>query len=158
MIVRESLVDLYRRELNAKVKERLLLVIRVIVDGELPAHDVVKEIHRSKPWGSYWLERYDKEGIIEGLRDKPRSGRIPQISLSVSTRIRKTLRESRHGWTTRQANDLIVNESGIIHYHYTHVYRLLHRWGFKQKVPRKVHVNTASNEEKEEFKKEQRWF
>ena len=149
---------LYRRELNAKVKERLLLVIRVIVDGELPAHDVVKEIHRSKPWGSYWLERYDKEGIIEGLRDKPRSGRIPQISLSVSTRIRKTLRESRHGWTTRQANDLIVNESGIIHYHYTHVYRLLHRWGFKQKVPRKVHVNTASNEEKEEFKKEQRWF
>jgi putative transposase len=70
---------------------------------------VVKEIHRSKPWGSYWLERYDKEGI-EGLRDKPRSGRIPQISLSVSTRIRKTLRESRHGWTTRQANDLIYSE------------------------------------------------
>ena len=156
IILRERLIELYRRELNAKVKERLLLVIRVIVDGELPAH-VVKEIHRSKPWGSYWLERYDKEGIIEGLRDKPRSGRIPQISLSVSTRIRKTLRESRHGWTTRQANDLIVNESGI-HYHYTHVYRLLHRWGFKQKVPRKVHVNTASNEEKEEFKKEQRWF
>jgi putative transposase len=156
IILRERLIELYRRELNAKVKERLLLVIRVIVDGELPAH-AVKEIHRSKPWGSYWLERYDKEGI-EGLRDKPRSGRIPQISLSVSTRIRKTLRESRHGWTTRQANDLIVNESGIIHYHYTHVYRLLHRWGFKQKVPRKVHVNTASNEEKEEFKKEQRWF
>ncbi|MGA8912804.1 MAG: hypothetical protein WB443_08100 [Nitrososphaeraceae archaeon] len=35
---------------------------------------MVKEIHRSKPWGSYWLERYDKEGIIKGLRDKPRSG------------------------------------------------------------------------------------
>jgi transposase len=152
---RNRLTELYKRESNTKVKERLLLVIRVIVDGELPAH-VVKEIHRSKPWGSYWLERYDKEGI-KGLRDKPRSGRIPQISLSISTRIRKTLRESRHGWTTRQANDLIANESGI-HYHYTHVYRLLHRWGFKQKVPRKVHVNTASNEEKEEFKKEQRWF
>lgn len=155
MIIRERLVEIYKRELNAKIKERLLLVTRVIVDGELPAH-VVKEIHRSKPWGSYWLERYNKEGI-EGLRDKPRSGRIPQISLVVSTRISKTLRESRHGWTTRQANDLIVNESGI-HYHYTHVYRLLHKWGFKQKVPRKVHVNTASNEEKEEFKKEQRWF
>jgi transposase len=122
IVLRERLIELYRRELNAKVKERLLLVIRVIVDGELPAHDVVKEIHRSKPWGSYWLERYDKEGIIKGLRDKPRSGRIPQISLSISTRIRKTLRESRHGWTTRQANDLIVNESGRIHYHYTHMY------------------------------------
>ena len=92
---RNRLTELYKRESNTKVKERLLLVIRVIVDGELPAH-AVKEIHRSKPWGSYWLERYDKEGI-KGLRDKPRSGRIPQISLSISTRIRKTLRESRHG-------------------------------------------------------------
>jgi putative transposase len=82
---------------------------------------------------------------------------IPQIPLEISTRMRKTLRESRQGRTTKQANDLIVNESGI-HYHYTHVYRLLYKWGFKQKVPRKVHVNTASKEEKEEVKKEQRWF
>ena len=147
-----KLVQLYRKESNAKVKERLLLIIRVKDDGELPAH-VVKEIHRSKPWASYWLERYNKEGI-KGLRDKPRSGRISQIPLSVSTRIRKTLRESRQhqGWTTKQVNDLIVNESGV-HYHYTHIYQLLHRWGFKQKVPRKVHVNTASKDEKE-----QRWL
>jgi hypothetical protein len=62
IILRERLIDIYRRELNVKVKERLLLVIRVIVDGELPAH-VVREIHRSKPCGSYWLERYDKEGM-----------------------------------------------------------------------------------------------
>ena len=36
----------------------------------------------------------------------------------------------------------------------TYIYRLMHKWGFKQKVPRKVHVNTASKEEKERFKKE----
>ena len=65
--------------------------------------------------------------------------------------------ESKQGWTTEQVNDLIVHESGI-HYHYTHVYRLLYKWGFKQKVPRKVHVNTASKEEKIQFKKEPRWF
>jgi len=29
----------------------------------------------------------------------------------------------------------------------------MHKWGFKQKVPRKVHVNTASKEEKEILKK-----
>ena len=45
-------------------------------------------------------------------------------------------------------------KSGGIRYHYTHICRLLHKWGFKQKVPRKVHVNTASREEKEDFKKE----
>jgi Winged helix-turn helix len=37
---------------------------------------------------------------------------------------------------------------------YPYIYRLMHKWGFKQKVPRKTHVNTASKEEKERFKKE----
>ena len=48
--------------------------------------------------------------------------------------------------------ELIVKKSGI-KYHYTHIYRILRKWGFKQKVPRKVHVNTASREEKDDFKK-----
>jgi putative transposase len=49
----------------------------------------------------------------------------------------------------------MVRKSGGIRYHYTHIYRLMHKWGFKQKVPRKTHVNTASKKEKERFKKEQ---
>jgi putative transposase len=149
------LAELYKGESNPKVKERLLLILRVEGDKRLPAH-VVKDMHRSKPWASYWLGRYNKEGV-NGLRDKPKSGRIPQISLDVVTRIRKRLTESKQGWTTQQVNDLIARESGI-RYHYTHVYRLLHRWGFKQKVPRKIHVNTASKEEKDTFKKERRKY
>ena len=48
--------------------------------------------------------------------------------------------------------ELIIKKSGI-KYHYIHIYRVLRKWGFKQKVPRKVHVNTASQEEKEMFQK-----
>jgi transposase len=33
-----------------------------------------------------------------------------------------------------------------VEYHFTHIYRLLHKWGLKQKV----HVNTAPKEEKED--------
>jgi putative transposase len=116
----------------------------------------VKAIHRSKPWASYWLDRYNKEGI-EGLRDKPKSGRVPDLPLEIAIKIRKKLTESKQGWSTKQVNDMIVQESGI-RYHYTHVYRLLHKWGLKQKVPRKVHVNTASEQEKGQFKKEQRKY
>ena len=36
-----------------------------------------------------------------------------------------------------------------------HIPCILWKWGFKQKVSRKVHVNTASQEEKEVFKKRQ---
>ena len=98
---------------------------------------MVKEIRRSKPWGSYWLERYDKEGI-KGLRDKPRSGRIPQISLSISTRIRKTLREKQTDMDDGLPDKQMILYSERIRNNtlslYTYVYRLLHRWGFKQKV------------------------
>ena len=127
-------MELYKRESDARVKERLLLVVILVDDKEMPAH-VAKGLHRSKTWASYWLHRYSKEGI-KGLQDKPKNGRVPQIPLEVSARIRKTLMESRQGWTIKQVNELIVKESGIRH-HYTHVYRLLHKWGFKQKVPRR---------------------
>ena len=68
--------------------------------------------------------------------------------------IKKELKESSQGWTTKQAEEFIVKKSGI-KYHYTHIYRILRKWGFKQKIPRKIHVNTASQEEKEAFKKKQ---
>ena len=47
---------------------------------------------------------------------------------------------------------LIIHESGI-RYHHNYIYYIVRKWGFKQKVPRKVHVNTATREEKEIFKK-----
>ena len=59
------------------MKERLLLVIRVREDGQVPFR-VVKEMHRSNPWASDWLKRYDIEGM-EGLKDRTRSGRTPEI-------------------------------------------------------------------------------
>ena len=132
------------------MKERILLVIRVREDGQVPLR-VVKEMHRSNPWASDWLKRYDKEGT-EGLRDRTRSGRTPEISQETPCQIKKELAVSNQGWTTRQVDDLIVRKSGI-KYHYTHTCRILRRWGFKQKVPRKVHANTASREEKDDFKK-----
>ena len=37
--------------------------------------------------------------------------------------------------------------------HHNYIYRILRRQGFKQKVPIKVHVNTATIVEKNDFKK-----
>ena len=108
-------------------------------------------MNRSNPWASDWLKRYDKEGV-EGLKDRPKIGRSPELSEGIGYQIRKELKESSQGWTTKQVEELIVERSGI-KYHYTHIYRILRKWGFKQKVPRKVHVNTATKEEKDDFKK-----
>lgn len=151
-LTKSKLVNLYKKENDPKVKERLLLIIKVREDKQIPFH-VVKEMHRSNPWASDWLKRYDKEGL-EGLRNRTKSGRPSEISEEISYQIKKELKENNKGWTTKQVEELIVKKSGI-KYHYTHIYRILRKWGFKQKVPRKVHVNTASVEEKEAFKKRQ---
>ena len=149
-LTRESFERIYRSEQDVKTKERMLLVLNVVYQGMVAAH-VARDLHRCKAWASNWLKRYDDEGI-EGLKDRPKSGRHSQISEQIEYKIKTMLRESNQGWTTKQVEELIVEKSGI-KYHYTHIYRILRKWGFKQKVPRKVHVNTASKEEKDDFKK-----
>lgn len=155
LLTKPELVDLYKKERDPKVKERLLLIIRVRCDHQI-TYRVVKEMNRSNPWASDWLNRYDDEGI-GGLKDRPKCGRHPELPKETSFKIKTILRESNQGWTTKQIEELIIKESGI-KYHYTHIYRIVRKWGFKQKVPRKVHVNTASKEEKDEFKKRQNRF
>lgn len=149
-LIKAKLVDIYKKEKDPKVKERLLLIIRIRGDGQVPFR-VVKEMNRSNPWTLYWLKRYNQEGIT-GLKDRAKSGRRLQIDKQTEYKIKTILKESNQGWTTKQIEKIIIEKTGI-KYHYTHIYRIAHKWGFRQKVPRKVHVNTASREEKEAFKK-----
>ena len=61
-LTKSKLVNLYKKENDPKVKERLLLVIKVRENKQSPFH-VVKDMHRSNnSWVSDWLKRYDKEG------------------------------------------------------------------------------------------------
>jgi putative transposase len=152
-ITKTSFEKIYRNEPDTKTKERMLLVLNVVYNNIIPSQ-AARDLHRSRAWASDWLKRYDEEGI-EGLKDRTKSGRPIGMSEEIIYQIKKELKESNsYGWTTKQVEELIIKKSGI-KYHYTHIYRILRKWGFKQKVPRKVHVNTASREEKEEFKKRQ---
>lgn len=63
------------------------------------------------------------------------------------------LEDSKTEWDFRQVMDLIYRKTGV-RYHEVHIYRLLHKWGFKSKVPQKRFVNTGSVKEKGKFKKE----
>ena len=150
-LTKASFEKIYRAEQDARVKERMLLVLNVAYHGMVAAH-VARDLHRNRTWACVWLKRYGKEGI-EGLQNKPKIGRPPGLSDETSYKIKTMPRESNSGWTTKkQVEELIVKVSGK-HYHHIHTCRILRRWGFKQKVPRKVHVNTASAEEKNDFKK-----
>ena len=123
-LTKSQLVNLYKKENDPKVKERLLLIIKVKQDKQIPFR-VVKELHRSNPWASDWLKRYDKESL-EGLKDRIKVGRPPDLSEETSYQIKQELKESIQGWTTKQVEELIIKKSGI-KYHYTHIYRILRK-------------------------------
>lgn len=140
----------YKLESDANVRERILLIRRIVSDGQ-DIRAVSKELHRSIAWVYKWLERFDKDGL-EGLKNKPRIGRPPDVSQEKLSKIRTELSENPSGWKAKEIMDIIHRKTGV-KYHEVHIYRLLHKWGFSPKVPRKRFVNTASNEEKKQFQK-----
>ena len=142
----------YKKEKDSNVKERILLVKRVKIDKQEAASVAEHELNRSRWWAYKWLHRFDKDGL-DGLKDQPRSGRPPDVPKDTMINIRQELEDSNSGWDFRQVMDLIYKKTGV-RYHEVHIYRLLHKWGFKSKVPQKKFVNTASTKEKKRFKKE----
>ena len=142
----------YKKEKDSNVKERILLVKRVKIDKQEAASVAEHELNRSRWWAYKWLHRFDKDWL-DGLKDKERSGRPPDVPKEIMLKIRKELADSNTGWDFRQVMDLIYKKTGV-RYHEVHIYRLLHKWGFKPKVPQKRFVNSASAKEKKRFKKE----
>jgi putative transposase len=146
--------DVYRTEKDADVRERLLLVRRVREDKEVAATVAEREFHRSRWWAYKWLKRFDKDGL-EGLKNRPRTGRPPDVSEETFDGIRRELSQNASGWKAKEIMNIIYEKTGV-RYHEVHVYRLLHKWGFSPKVPRKRFFNIALREEKEQFKKMRR--
>lgn len=152
MLINTVLNNAYKKEKDSNIKERILLVKRVKIDKQEAASVAENELNRSRWWAYKWLHRFDKEGL-DGLKDQPRTGRPPDVPKEIMVKIRQELAESNTGWDFRQVMDLIYNKTGV-RYHEVHIYRLLHKWGFKPKVLQKRFVNSASTKEKKRFKKE----
>ena len=147
----ELLDDAYGKEKNVDVRERLLLVRRVLVDNEQAARVAENEFHRSRWWAYKWLKRFDDSGL-KGLQDQPRTGRPSKVSEEKFVKIKRELSENAAGWKAKEVMNIIYKKTGV-RYHEVHIYRLLHKWKFSPKIPRKRFVNTASKKEKEVFKK-----
>lgn len=145
----------YKNERDARVKERIFIIIRVSSDKQ-HIESVAKELHRARSWAYKWYKRYSDEGL-EGLRDRPRSGRPSFADENMMMEVRKELSDSNTGLDFRQVMDVIQKRTGV-RYHEVHIRRLLHKWGFKSKVPQKRFVRRASKKEKNSFKKVQREY
>ena len=115
----------------------MLLVLNVVYDKHIPAQ-TAKELHRSRTWASDWLKRYREEGV-EGLKNRSKSGRPPDIPEKTAYKIKNELLSSKQGWTTKQVYDIIVRESGI-HYHRIYIYTLLRCCTYQHRLQFHLHT------------------
>lgn len=102
----------YKKEKDSNVKERILLVRRVKIDKQEASSVAENELNRSRWWAYKWLHRFDNEGL-DGLEDKERSGRPPDVPKDVMIKIRQELADSNTGWDFRQVMDLIYKKTGV---------------------------------------------
>ncbi len=66
--MQKAIGNAYRKETDADVKERILLVRRVRIDGLEASKVAEKELRKSRWWAYKWLNRFDKHGL-DGLKD-----------------------------------------------------------------------------------------
>ncbi len=113
-----ALSKVYKNENDVRVKERLLLIIRIVSDKQ-QIESISKELRRSRAWAYKWYKRYSDEGL-DGLRDRPRIGRPSFVDGNIIMKVRKELSDSNIGWDIKQVMDLVQKKTGV-KYHEEHI-------------------------------------
>jgi transposase len=139
----------YKKEKEAKIKERILMLIH-FYEGK-SSRDVGKIIQCDQKLVLYWKNRYEEEGLA-GLKTRPRSGKPTLLSRRQEDKIKKKIarNDPANPWTTKRICDLIKKETGI-KYTPRHVQRKLRKWDFNLLVPRPTFWQKASGEEIRNF-------
>ena len=133
---KQQLMQAYRKEKNGDVIRRLQPMLYVKIDGMAPSK-AANAMHMSRSWGGKWNKRYE-EGGIDGLRDKPRSGRPTAVCRGMMKRVRKMARKTRV-WTAEAMSDFIFEKTGHM-YELSHVRKIMKKWGYTMKVAVLKHV------------------
>lgn len=147
-MVTKKLQQIYKIEKDAKVCERLLMIIW-LKEGKT-TYKVAELIGCYQSKVMYWKKRFEREGV-DGLKTRQKAGKPKEISEEDEIRIKHKLSENPYGWNTKSVIELIKEESSL-EYTRRHVNRLINKWGFRRIRPRKKHI-AADEKEQKAFKK-----
>lgn len=139
----------YKEEKNPDIRERILMVMDY-KRGQ-SSREVAKRFGCTHGKVLYWKDRFEQEGL-EGLKTRSRPGHPKKLSDKALKEIKEKLEKNEYGWRSQDVRKMIYEDYGV-KYCIRHVIRLLHKWDFRSIRPRKKHINTATEEEKEKFKK-----
>ena len=147
----EFLKKSYKKEKDAKVKERMLMIVYVSQKDTL--RDVAEKLHCDHKLVLYWKRGYENEGL-EGLKTRPKSGKPRKISRRQESNLKKIFSNENQNkpWTTKRASNLIAEKTGV-NYSQRQVTRILKRWNFGLTSGRPIYWYRASENEIKSFGK-----
>lgn len=136
----QALISAYKQEKDADVCRRLQLAIHVRIDDE-SASEAAQALHMSRSWGTKWAKRY-ADGGIEGLQNRPRTGRPASVPRGIMRRVRRRARKTKC-WTPEEMRDLISQMTGRS-FEISYVRKIMKKWGYVMKVPVLRYVSRPS--------------
>jgi putative transposase len=72
------------------------------------------------------VKKIQRRRCTEGLKDRPKSGRRPELPAEVEYDIRGILKDYNTGWATKQVEEIIIRESRIrVRYHHNYIYYIV---------------------------------
>jgi len=145
------LKNAYKKEKDAKVRERILMIIYTSQKETL--RYVAERLHCDHKLVFYWKRRYENEGL-EGLKTKPKSGKPRKILRRQESNLKKIFSKENpdNPWTTKRVSNLIEEKTGI-NYSQRQVTRILNRWNFGLTSGRPIYWYRASENEIKSFGK-----
>ena len=145
------LKNAYKKEENAKVRERILMII--YTNQKETLRDVAERLNCDHKLVFYWKMRYKKEGL-KGLKTRPKSGKPRKISRRQESNLKKIFsnENSDKPWTTKRVSNLIAEKTRV-NYSQRQVTRILNRWNFGLTSGRPIYWHRASEDEIKNFGK-----
>jgi transposase len=155
----QYLKKIYRSETDAKVKQRLQIIIYLKAKKNM--REIAQLLYLSLGIVHYWKKRFEMNGL-KGLEDKKGRGRKSNLNKKdkriILNEIDKGIKMNdgyRRGYKTKDVQEMIKKLFGII-YTARHIRRLMHNERYALKVPRPR--NKSRNQEnvdefKQDFKK-----
>lgn len=114
----EALDELYRTTRDVRLRQRAQLVLLAAEKG-LVAAEIGAIVRLSEESVRRWLKRYEAEGI-EGLKDAPRPGMPPVVTLEYRAELVAAVRRRPRSvgqpfslWTCQRLADYLAEETGI---------------------------------------------
>ena len=147
----EFLKKSYKKEKDAKIKERILMMIYTIQKDTL--RNVAGKLHCDHKLVFYWKRRYLSEGL-DGLKTRPKSGKPRKISRRQESNLKRVFDKENPSkpWTTKRVTGLIEEKTGV-NYSQRQVTRILNRWNLGLTSGRPIYWRRASEEEIKSFGK-----